>query len=143
MAKQSPFYKTGISKDIKVTPTDETKISAPHPKTGTISFPTVESRESKVSPKQLASMAVDVASFAIPGGAVLKGARLLGKFFKTGKAVKNISKAIPKKVTKNDGYTSIDKGPSNWILTSMKKKPTKYTSIYKGKTNREGYFGKH
>ena len=130
MKKQSPFYQTGISKDIEVKPKYTTS--------GTSTFPT-----EKVTPEKVASMAVDIASFAIPGGAVLKGAKLLGKVFKAGKAVKNISKAIPKKVTRNGGYTSIDKGPSNWTLTSMKQKPTVYTSIYKGKTNREGYFSMH
>jgi len=55
------------------------KIEAPHPQSGTTSFPTVESRESKVSPKQLGKMAVDVVSFAIPGGGAVRTGKALGK----------------------------------------------------------------
>ncbi len=55
------------------------KIEAPHPQSGTTSFPTVESRESKVSPEELGKMAVDVVSFAIPGGGAVRTGKALGK----------------------------------------------------------------
>ena len=55
------------------------KIEAPHPQSGTTSFPTVESRKSKVSPKQLGKMAADVVSFAIPGGGAVRTGKALSK----------------------------------------------------------------
>ena len=111
------------------------KIEAPNPQTGTTDFPTAESRESKVSPKDLGSMAVDVLTMAIPGGGILRGAKALSKVAKIAKSAKkhkqlhkltNEAKKI-KKVTKKDGYTSIDKGKAKYKLTALKKKPSHVT----------------
>lgn len=79
------------------------KIEAPHPQTGTTDFPTVESRESKVSPKDLGSMAVDVLTMAIPGGGVIRGGKILNK---AAKLVKGAKKA--RKVKKRTPRVTVD-----------------------------------
>ena len=56
MKNQPPFYQTGIS--------------APQPKSGTTSFPTTKSRESKYTLKQLGSMVGNVAMSFFPIGRV-------------------------------------------------------------------------
>ena len=62
--KNSPFYQTGIPK---------------MPKTGTTDFPTTESRKSNYKLKDLAKARADIAMSAIPGGGILKAARVANK----------------------------------------------------------------
>ena len=62
--KNSPFYQTGIPK---------------MPKTGTTDFPTTESRKSNYKLKDLAKAGADIALSAIPGGGILKAARVANK----------------------------------------------------------------
>ena len=62
--KNSPFYQTGIPK---------------MPKTGTTDFPTTESRKSNYKLKDLAKAGADIAMSAIPGGGILKAARVANK----------------------------------------------------------------
>ena len=62
--KNSPFYKTGKPK---------------MPKTGTTDFPTTESRKSNYKLKDLAKAGADIAMSAIPGGGILKAARVANK----------------------------------------------------------------
>ena len=62
--KNSPFYKTGKPK---------------MPKTGTTDFPTTESRKSNYKLKDLAKAGADIAMSAIPGGGILKAARIANK----------------------------------------------------------------
>ena len=62
--KNSPFYQTGIPK---------------MPKTGTTDFPTTESRKSNYKLKDLAKAGADIALSAIPGGGILKAARIANK----------------------------------------------------------------
>lgn len=62
--KNSPFYKTGKPK---------------MPKTGTTDFPTTESRKSNYKLKDLAKAGADIALSAIPGGGILKAARIANK----------------------------------------------------------------
>ena len=62
--KNSPFYKTGKPKI---------------PKTGTTDFPTTESRKSNYKLKDLAKAGADIAMSAIPGGGILKAARVANK----------------------------------------------------------------
>ena len=62
--KNSPFYKTGKPKI---------------PKTGTTDFPTTESRKSNYKLKDLAKAGADIALSAIPGGGILKAARVANK----------------------------------------------------------------
>jgi len=62
--KNSPFYKTGKPKI---------------PKTGTTDFPTTESRKSNYKLKDLAKAGADIAMSAIPGGGILKAARIANK----------------------------------------------------------------
>ena len=62
--KNSPFYKTGKPKI---------------PKTGTTDFPTTESRKSNYKLKDLAKAGADIALSAIPGGGILKAARIANK----------------------------------------------------------------
>ena len=62
--KNSPFYKTGKPK---------------MPKTGTTDFPTTESRKSNYKLKDLAKAGADIALSAIPGGGILKAARVANK----------------------------------------------------------------
>tara|TARA_E500000081_G_scaffold25956_1_gene29759 strand:+ start:413 stop:724 length:312 start_codon:yes stop_codon:yes gene_type:complete len=61
---KSPFYKTGKPK---------------MPKTGTTDFPTTESRKSNYKLKDLAKAGADIAMSAIPGGGILKAARIANK----------------------------------------------------------------
>jgi len=61
---KSPFYKTGKPKT---------------PKTGTTDFPTTESRKSNYKLKDLAKAGADIAMSAIPGGGILKAARIANK----------------------------------------------------------------
>ena len=61
---KSPFYKTGKPK---------------MPKTGTTDFPTTESRKSNYKLKDLAKAGADIAMSAIPGGGILKAARVANK----------------------------------------------------------------
>tara|TARA_E500000318_G_C3523176_1_gene197259 strand:- start:336 stop:647 length:312 start_codon:yes stop_codon:yes gene_type:complete len=61
---KSPFYKTGKPKI---------------PKTGTTDFPTTESRKSNYKLKDLAKAGADIAMSAIPGGGILKAARIANK----------------------------------------------------------------
>ena len=89
MKKQPPFYKTGIS--------------APHPTTGTTSFPTTESRESKYTLKQLGSMVGNVAMSFFP----------IGRVFKAGKAASYLSKLnkkFPKGSEMKKHYDDVNKG---------------------------------
>ena len=62
--KNSPFYQTGIPK---------------MPKTGTTDFPTTESRKSNYKLKDLAKAGADIALSAIPGGGIIKAARVANK----------------------------------------------------------------
>ena len=62
--KNSPFYQTGIPK---------------MPKTGTTDFPTTKSRKSNYKLKDLAKAGADIAMSAIPGGGILKAARVANK----------------------------------------------------------------
>ena len=62
--KNSSFYKTGKPKI---------------PKTGTTDFPTTESRKSNYKLKDLAKAGADIAMSAIPGGGILKAARIANK----------------------------------------------------------------
>tara|TARA_R100000951_G_scaffold90300_1_gene78527 strand:+ start:145 stop:705 length:561 start_codon:yes stop_codon:yes gene_type:complete len=96
---------------------------------------------SYINPSSGKNIAKEAASIVAKKRATLKAGGVIPKGeFGYGKS-QNFANAA--KAAKETEYTSIDKGPSNWILTSMKKKPTEYKSIYKGKTNREGYFGMH
>ena len=127
------------------------KIEAPNPQSGTTSFPTVESRESKVSPKDLGSMAVDVLTMAIPGGGAIRTGKLLNKAAKLvrgAKKVRKIKKRIPrvtvdsnlKKLTSkeqlnlhnkvNKGITQIKptKNQSS-LITKKKKKRTPHVTV--------------
>jgi len=79
------------------------KIEAPNPQSGTTDFPTVESRESKVSPKDLGSMAVDVLTMAIPGGGIIRGGKILNK---AAKLVKGAKKA--RKIKKRTPRVTVD-----------------------------------
>ena len=93
MKKQSPFYQTGISKDI----------SAPQPKSGTTSFPTTKSRESKYTLKQLGNMAGEVAMSIIP----------IARVFKAGKVASYLSKLnkkFPTGAKMKEHYDSVNKG---------------------------------
>ena len=49
------------------------------PKTGTTDFPTTESRKSNYKLKDLAKAGADIAMSAIPGGGILKAARIANK----------------------------------------------------------------
>ena len=49
------------------------------PKTGTTDFPTTESRKSNYKLKDLAKAGADIALSAIPGGGILKAARVANK----------------------------------------------------------------
>ena len=71
--KNSPFYKTGKPKI---------------PKTGTTDFPTTESRKSNYKLKDLAKAGADIALSAIPGGGILKAARVANKAAKTFKKLR-------------------------------------------------------
>ena len=62
--KNSPFYQTGIPK---------------MPKTGTTDFPTTESRKSNYKLKDLAKAGADIVMSAMPGGGILKAARVANK----------------------------------------------------------------
>tara|TARA_R100000781_G_scaffold71123_1_gene44575 strand:+ start:412 stop:699 length:288 start_codon:yes stop_codon:yes gene_type:complete len=89
MKKQPPFYKTGIS--------------APHPTTGTTSFPTTKSRESKYTLKDLAGYAGEVAMSILP----------IGRIFKAGKAASYLSKLnkkFPSGAKMKEHYDSVNKG---------------------------------
>lgn len=89
MKKQPPFYQTGIS--------------APQPKSGTTSFPTTKSRESKYTLKQLGSMVGNVAMSFFP----------IGRVFKAGKAASYLSKLnkkFPTGAKMKEHHDSVNKG---------------------------------
>ena len=89
MKKQPPFYQTGIS--------------APQPKSGTTSFPTTKSRESKYTLKQLGRMAGDVAMSILPIGRVLKAGKAASYLSK-------LNKKFPKGSQMREHYDSVNKG---------------------------------
>ena len=88
---KSPFYKTGKPKI---------------PKTGTTDFPTTESRKSNYKLKDLAKAGADIAMSAIPGGGILKAARIANKVRKLryAKDILDVSKkssSVQKYMAKN------------------------------------------
>ena len=93
MKKQSPFYQTGISKDI----------SAPQPKSGTTSFPTTKSKESKYTLKDLAGYAGEVAMSILPIGRVLKAGKAASYLSK-------LNKKFPKGSQMKKHYDDVNKG---------------------------------
>jgi len=99
MKKQSPFYRTGISKDI----------SAPQPKSGTTSFPTTKSRESKYTLKQLGGMAGEVILSMLPVGRI-KSAITAGKALSKISHLSKLNKKFPTGVKMKEHYDRVNKG---------------------------------
>ena len=100
MKKQPPFYQTGIPKNI----------STPQPQSGTASFPTTESRESKYTLKQLGGMVGDVAMSMLPVGRI-KSAISAGKALsKVPSYLSKLNKKFPTGSQMKKHYDDVNKG---------------------------------
>ena len=90
------------------------KITTPHETSGTKNFETTESRESKVSPKEVASMILDVAP--IPGLMPLRIVQGIRKAYKAGRALSKapsylsqLNKKFPKGAQMREHYNKLPK----------------------------------
>ena len=139
MKKQSPFYKTGVSRSpfnkdngkqtmrafresvSESGPTVKDQIInrhfkaekskvAPQSPTGTTSFPTTKSRESKYTLKQLGGMAADVAMSVLPVGRI-KSAISAGKALsKVPSYLSKLNKKFPTGAQMKKHYDEVGEG---------------------------------